>query len=75
MCLRQSDLRAVSHDDLESSDEISKTIYDQFAEMLVEKVKAFKVGPGFGEGVTHGPLIHMRQADKVQEVSWRDDLS
>ena len=43
-------------------------MYDQFAEMLVEKVKAFKVGPGFDEGVTHGPLIHMRQADKVQEV-------
>jgi hypothetical protein len=52
--------------------------------MLAERVKAFKVGPGFDEGVsvtfpcsppvgelmsrTHGPLIHMRQADKVDEV-------
>lgn len=42
-------------------------VYDKFAEMLAEKVKAFKVGPGFDEGVTHGPLIHLRQADKVDE--------
>ena len=47
----------------------SEKVYDRFAEMLAEKVRAFKVGPGFDEGVTHGPLIHMRQADKVQEVS------
>ena len=29
----------------------SNDIYDKFAEMLAEKVKAFKVGPGFDEGV------------------------
>ncbi|WVW78751.1 hypothetical protein I302_100712 [Kwoniella bestiolae CBS 10118] len=42
-------------------------IYDKFAKALAEKVAQFKVGPGFDEGVTHGPLIHMRQADKVDE--------
>jgi hypothetical protein len=29
----------------------SNDIYDKFAEMLAEKVRAFKVGPGFDEGV------------------------
>ena len=29
----------------------SESIYDKFSEMLVEKVKAFKVGSGFDEGV------------------------
>ena len=42
-------------------------MYDSFAAALVEKVKAFKVGPGFDEGVTHGPLIHTRAVDKCVE--------
>ncbi|WVR04420.1 hypothetical protein IAU60_001422 [Kwoniella sp. DSM 27419] len=42
-------------------------IYDKFAKALAEKVGQFKVGCGFDEGVTHGPLIHARQADKVDE--------
>ncbi|WVN84932.1 uncharacterized protein L203_100069 [Cryptococcus depauperatus CBS 7841] len=42
-------------------------IYNEFAEKLAEKVAQFKVGPGFEEGVTHGPLIHSQQADKVDE--------
>jgi succinate-semialdehyde dehydrogenase/glutarate-semialdehyde dehydrogenase len=29
----------------------SESIYDKYAEMLAEKVRAFKVGPGFDEGV------------------------
>lgn len=48
---------------------VHDAIYDEFAKKLAEKVAEFKVGPGFGEGVTHGPLIHARQADKVEEVS------
>lgn len=48
---------------------VHEAIYDEFAKKLAEKVAEFKVGPGFGEGVTHGPLIHSRQADKVEEVS------
>lgn len=49
---------------------VHDAIYDEFAKKLAEKVAEFKVGPGFGEGVTHGPLIHARQADKVEEVSF-----
>jgi succinate-semialdehyde dehydrogenase/glutarate-semialdehyde dehydrogenase len=40
-------------------------IYDSFSTKLAEKVKGFKVGPGFDEGVTHGPLIHGRAIDKI----------
>lgn len=46
---------------------VHEDVYDEFARQLVDKVKAFKVGSGFDEGVTHGPLIHERAAEKVQE--------
>jgi succinate-semialdehyde dehydrogenase/glutarate-semialdehyde dehydrogenase len=41
-------------------------VYDKFATMFADKVKAFKVGHGFDEGVTHGPLIHERAIAKVE---------
>ena len=44
---------------------VQKGIYDNFAAAFAEKVKAFKVGGGFDQGVTHGPLIHDRAIDKV----------
>lgn len=44
---------------------IQKGIYDKFATSFAEKVKNFKVGGGFDEGVTHGPLIHDRALSKV----------
>lgn len=44
---------------------VQKGIYDKFASLFAKKVKAFKVGPGFGEAVTHGPLIHDRAISKV----------
>ncbi|KAK5132109.1 hypothetical protein LTR08_000360 [Meristemomyces frigidus] len=44
---------------------IQRGIYDKFAEAFTEKVKSFKVGSGYAEGVTHGPLIHDRAVDKV----------
>lgn len=44
---------------------IQKGIYDEFAKRFAEKVKGFKVGAGFGEGVTHGPVIHDRAVSKV----------
>ncbi|TXT10584.1 hypothetical protein VHUM_02089 [Vanrija humicola] len=46
---------------------VHEKIYDEFAAALAEKVNQFKVGPGFDEGVTHGPLIHKRAVAKVQE--------
>ena len=44
---------------------IQKGIYDKFASAFAEKVKSFKVGAGYDEGVTHGPLIHDRAISKV----------
>lgn len=44
---------------------VQSGIYDEFAKRFVAKVKDFKVGHGYDEGVTHGPLIHDRAVDKV----------
>ncbi|KAL8278439.1 hypothetical protein RQP46_009129 [Phenoliferia psychrophenolica] len=44
---------------------VHSSIYDTFAEQLVKKVAAFKIGNGFDAGVTHGPLIHNAGVDKV----------
>jgi succinate-semialdehyde dehydrogenase/glutarate-semialdehyde dehydrogenase len=44
---------------------VQSTVYDKFAEALAAKVKDFKVGSGYQEGVTHGPLIHDRAISKV----------
>jgi succinate-semialdehyde dehydrogenase/glutarate-semialdehyde dehydrogenase len=46
---------------------VQKGIYDEFAKKFAEKVKAFKLGPGFAKGVTHGPVIHGRAVEKVAE--------
>lgn len=46
---------------------VQKGIYDRFATALAEKVKSFKVGGGYDEGVTHGPLIHDRAVSKVDK--------
>ncbi|KAF2859049.1 succinic semialdehyde dehydrogenase [Piedraia hortae CBS 480.64] len=45
---------------------VQENIYDKFAEAMAEKVRDFKVGPGFEKGVTHGPLIHDRAVSKVE---------
>ncbi|KAI1424518.1 Aldehyde/histidinol dehydrogenase [Xylaria sp. FL1777] len=44
---------------------VQKDIYDEFAQKFAKTVKGFKVGHGFDEGVTHGPLIHDRAISKV----------
>ncbi|KAK4963910.1 succinate semialdehyde dehydrogenase NADP+ linked [Elasticomyces elasticus] len=44
---------------------IQSGIYDRFCDAFAEKVKGFKVGGGYDEGVTHGPLIHDRAVNKV----------
>lgn len=53
---------------------VHEAIYEEFATKLVEKVNAFKVGHGFSEGITHGPLIHGRSVAKV-EAHVKDALS
>lgn len=45
---------------------IQEGIYDKFASLFAEKVKGFKVGGGYEEGVTHGPLIHDHAITKVE---------
>jgi succinate-semialdehyde dehydrogenase/glutarate-semialdehyde dehydrogenase len=44
---------------------IQAGIHDEFAQKFTAKVKEFKVGWGYTEGVTHGPLIHDRAITKV----------
>lgn len=45
---------------------VQKGIYDDFAKAFTQKVNGFKVGSGYGEGITHGPLIHDRAVNKVE---------
>ena len=42
-------------------------IYDAFVAKLSQAVRDLKVGDGFGEGVTIGPLINMAAVEKVEE--------
>lgn len=44
---------------------VHSSIYDEFASRLAEKVDGFKVGNGFAEGTTHGPLIHSKAVEKT----------
>lgn len=45
---------------------IHKDIYQQFSERFVAAVKKLKVGNGFEEGVTIGPLINCKAVEKSQ---------
>lgn len=45
---------------------VQESIYDEFVTKFTEKVKAFKVGNGFDEETTHGPLIHDGAVTKVE---------
>ncbi|KAL3487534.1 Aldehyde/histidinol dehydrogenase [Aspergillus germanicus] len=46
---------------------VQRGIYDEFVKRFIAKVKDFKVGAGFDEGITHGPVIHERAVNKVDE--------
>ena len=45
---------------------VHSSVYADFASKLADRVSKFKVGNGLEEGVTHGPLIHPRAAEKVE---------
>lgn len=45
---------------------VQSGVYDEFAQKMAEKVKGFKVGYGFDDGTTQGPVIHDRAVAKVQ---------
>ena len=42
-------------------------VYEAFAEKLAAKVQSLKLGDGFEEGVTTGPLINQAAVDKVEQ--------
>jgi succinate-semialdehyde dehydrogenase/glutarate-semialdehyde dehydrogenase len=44
---------------------VQRGVYDAFVRKCIEAISAFKVGNGFEDGATHGPLIHQRAKDKV----------
>ncbi len=46
---------------------IQSGVYDAFAAKLAERVSQMKVGDGFAEGVTTGPLIDTNALKKVEE--------
>ncbi|MCY6379155.1 NAD-dependent succinate-semialdehyde dehydrogenase [Hoeflea prorocentri] len=46
---------------------VQSAVYDEFAEKLAVKVRELKVGDGFEEGVTTGPLIDDQGLAKVEE--------
>lgn len=45
---------------------VQRGIYEDFIKEFTAAVRKFKVGNGFDEGITHGPLIHSKAIDKVQ---------
>ncbi|QPB78104.1 NAD-dependent succinate-semialdehyde dehydrogenase [Proteus sp. GOKU] len=47
---------------------IHKDVYQQFSERFVAAVKKLKVGNGFEEGVTIGPLINRKAVEKSQSL-------
>ena len=46
---------------------VQEGVYDTFVAKLTEAVNQLKVGEGFGEGVTTGPLINAKAIKKVEE--------
>ena len=47
---------------------VQSDVYDAFAEKLSARVANMKVGNGFDEGVTQGPLINMEAVEKVERL-------
>ena len=45
---------------------VHESIYEKFRAVLVEQAKNMKVGNGFDEGVTHGPIQNSMQYERVK---------
>ncbi|SCU90685.1 LADA_0F05798g1_1 [Lachancea dasiensis] len=45
---------------------VQRSIHDQFAVKLAEKVEKFVIGHGLDNGVTHGPMINPKSIEKVE---------
>ncbi|QFZ28669.1 putative succinate-semialdehyde dehydrogenase [Clavispora lusitaniae] len=46
---------------------VQSKVYDEFVEKFAEKVRNFKIGNGFEEGVTHACLINTKAIEKVED--------
>jgi succinate-semialdehyde dehydrogenase/glutarate-semialdehyde dehydrogenase len=46
---------------------VQDKVYDAFVDKLTAAVKKLKVGPGWEEGVTQGPLIDLKAVAKMEE--------
>ncbi|CAK7237805.1 succinate semialdehyde dehydrogenase NADP+ linked [Sporothrix bragantina] len=44
---------------------VQRAVYDTFVQMVVDEVRQFRVGDGYVQSTTHGPLIHQRAVQKV----------
>jgi succinate-semialdehyde dehydrogenase/glutarate-semialdehyde dehydrogenase len=47
---------------------VQDKVYDAFAEKFAARIAKLKVGDGFDEGVTQGPLITMKAVEKVEHL-------
>ncbi|OLL21629.1 Glutarate-semialdehyde dehydrogenase DavD [Neolecta irregularis DAH-3] len=47
---------------------VQEGIYSEFVKKFSAKVAAFQPGSGFAQDTTHGPLIHSRALEKIQEL-------
>jgi succinate-semialdehyde dehydrogenase / glutarate-semialdehyde dehydrogenase len=47
---------------------VQDKVYDAFAEKLAARVVKLKLGSGFDDGVTQGPLINMEAVEKVERL-------
>ncbi|RPA65619.1 NAD-dependent succinate-semialdehyde dehydrogenase [Gordonia oryzae] len=47
---------------------VQSGVVEEFTEKLVEKMSAVRLGPGYDDGVTLGPLVSAAQRDKVAEA-------
>ena len=44
---------------------VQEGIHDRFVEAFSEAIQTLKVGDGFADGVTQGPMINNKAVDKV----------
>lgn len=47
---------------------VQREVHDEFARKLSERIKDFKVGDGFSEGIDQGPLIDRNAFNRMQDL-------
>ncbi|ODM18836.1 Succinate-semialdehyde dehydrogenase [NADP(+)] GabD [Aspergillus cristatus] len=46
---------------------IQRGVYDDFVKRFVAQIQGFKIGGGFDNGITHGPVIHDKAVAKAHQ--------